>query len=89
VDRLQMKIIAVCGSLRAQSSNLALLHAAAAIAPEVEIYEGVAALPHFNPDDDVEGAVPSPAVAAFARCSATPTASSSPRPSTRTASPAR
>jgi len=57
-----MKIIAICGSLRSQSSNLALLRAAAAIAAEVEIYEGLATLPHFNPDDDVEGATPPPAV---------------------------
>lgn len=58
-----MKIIAICGSLRAQSSNLALLRAAATIAAEVEIYEGLASLPHFNPDDDVEGATPPAAVA--------------------------
>jgi chromate reductase len=58
-----MKIIAICGSLRAQSSNLALLRAATTIAAEVEIYEGLASLPHFNPDDDVEGATPPPAVA--------------------------
>jgi chromate reductase, NAD(P)H dehydrogenase (quinone) len=58
-----MKIIAICGSLRAQSSNLALLRAAATIAAEVEIYEGLANLPHFNPDDDVEGVTPPPAVA--------------------------
>ena len=62
-----MKIIAICGSLRAHSSNLALLRAAASIAAEVEIYEGLANLPHFNPDDDVEGAAPPPAVAALRR----------------------
>ena len=58
-----MKIIAICGSLRAQSSNLALLRAAANIHAGVEIYEGLATLPHFNPDDDVEGATPPPTVA--------------------------
>jgi len=58
-----MKIIAICGSLRSQSSNLALLRAATTIAAEVEIYEGLATLPHFNPDDDIEGATPPPAVA--------------------------
>src|SRR3954470_17439536 len=58
-----MKIIAICGSLRAQSSNLALLRAAAKIAAEVQIYDGMGKLPHFNPDDDVEGATPPPAVA--------------------------
>jgi NAD(P)H-dependent FMN reductase len=59
-----MKIIAICGSLRTRSSNLALLRAAAANShAEVEIYEGLATLPHFNPDDDVEGMTPPPAVA--------------------------
>src|SRR5437660_3669370 len=60
-----MKIVAICGSLRAQSSNLALLRAAAKIGTEVQIYDGLADLPHFNPDDDVEGATPPPAVAAL------------------------
>lgn len=60
-----MKIIAICGSLRARSSNLALLKAASRLAAEVEIYEGLATLPHFNPDDDEEGATPPPAVAAL------------------------
>ena len=60
-----MKIIAICGSLRARSSNLALLRAAAKIAPEVQIYEGLASLPHFNPDDDEEGATPPHTVAAL------------------------
>jgi len=61
-----MKIIAICGSLRAQSSNRALLQAALKVAPEgveVTIYEGLAGLPHFNPDDDEEGTTPPPAVA--------------------------
>src|SRR3954464_12509258 len=62
-----MKIIAICGSLRAQSSNLASLRAATKIAPEVEIYEGLAELPRFNPDDDVEGATPPPEVVALRR----------------------
>jgi len=29
---------------------------------DVQIYEGLGSLPHFNPDDDVEGATPPPAV---------------------------
>ncbi|HXH91491.1 MAG TPA: NADPH-dependent FMN reductase [Thermoanaerobaculia bacterium] len=61
-----MKIIAICGSLRAHSSNRALLQAALKLAPEgmeVTIYEGLAGLPHFNPDDDEEGTTPPPAVA--------------------------
>ena len=57
-----MKIIAICGSLRAQSSNLALLRAAANLGIDVQIYEGLGSLPHFNPDDDAEGATPPPAV---------------------------
>jgi NAD(P)H-dependent FMN reductase len=63
-----MKIIALCGSLRAQSSNRVLLQAAARLAPEgmeVAIYEGLASLPQFNPDDDEEGATPPLAVAAL------------------------
>jgi NAD(P)H-dependent FMN reductase len=58
-----MKIIAICGSLRAQSSNLALLRAATNLGIDVQIYEGLGSLPHFNPDHDVEGATPPPAVA--------------------------
>ncbi len=63
-----MRIIAISGSLRAQSSNLALLRAAAKLAPagtEVQIYDGLASLPHFNPDDDEEGTTPPPAAAAL------------------------
>jgi NAD(P)H-dependent FMN reductase len=61
----RMRILAVSGSLRAGSSNLALLRAAAAIAPDgmdVVFYDGVGTLPHFNPDLDGEGAVPPPTV---------------------------
>ncbi len=61
-----MKIIAICGSLRAQSSNLALLRAAQKLAPpgiEITIHEGLGKLPHFNPDDDEEGTTPPPTVA--------------------------
>ena len=62
----RVKILAIPGSLRAQSSNLSLLRAAAEEAPpgvEVVIWQGLAELPHFNPDLDVEPAPPS--VAAF------------------------
>ncbi len=61
-----MKIVALCGSLRARSSNRALLHAAAAVAPhgmEWTVYEGLAALPHFDPDLDGEDSVPPPTIA--------------------------
>ena len=60
-----MKIVAICGSLRAQSSNRALLQAAVKLAPEgmeVTIYESLDRLPHFNPDDDEEGTTPPPPV---------------------------
>ena len=63
-----MKIVAISGSLRAKSSNAAVLRAAAARAPagmQVVIFEGIGALPHFNPDLDAEGAEPPPAVKEF------------------------
>lgn len=50
-----MKIIAISGSLRAGSSNTAVLRAAARLAPagvDVVLFDGVADLPFFNPDDD-------------------------------------
>lgn len=61
-----MKIVAVSGSLRSESSNAALLRAVARVAPpgvEVVTYDGVGRLPHFNPDLDVEGTEPRAAVA--------------------------
>jgi chromate reductase, NAD(P)H dehydrogenase (quinone) len=60
-----MNVVAISGSLREGSSNLVLLRAAARVAPEgVEIvfYDGLGALPHFNPDLDAEGSVPPPEV---------------------------
>jgi chromate reductase len=48
-----MKILAISGSLRAASSNSALLRAAALLAPadvEIDLYKGLGGLPHFNPD---------------------------------------
>ena len=65
-----MKIVAISGSLRSGSSNAALLRAAARVAPagvNVELYEGLGQLPHFNPDDDAEGSVPSATVGALRR----------------------
>lgn len=58
MEFLSMRILAISGSLRAASSNTALLHAATALAPEsieVTVYGGLADLPHFNPDLDGEG----------------------------------
>jgi chromate reductase, NAD(P)H dehydrogenase (quinone) len=48
-----MKILAISGSLRAASTNTALLRAAALLAPagvEIDLYKGLGGLPHFNPD---------------------------------------
>lgn len=55
-----MAILAISGSLRAASTNSALLRAAAAVAPDgvtVTVFagldgRGVGGLPPFNPDDD-------------------------------------
>jgi NAD(P)H-dependent FMN reductase len=50
-----MRILAISGSLRAGSSNGALLDAARLLAPpgvDVVLYEGMAQLPAFNPDLD-------------------------------------
>ena len=66
------RLLAISGSLRAGSSNTALLLAAARIAREqIVLYEGLADLPHFNPDLDCEGSEPPAAVALraqIARC---------------------
>ncbi|TWB63423.1 NADPH-dependent FMN reductase [Nitrospirillum viridazoti] len=56
-----MRILALSDSLRAASSNTAVLKAAALLAPagvEVRLYDGMANLPHYNPDldDTVDGA---------------------------------
>lgn len=51
------RILAISGSLRAISSNKALLRAAASLVDtdaEVVLYEGLASLPHFNPDLDTD-----------------------------------
>ncbi|OYD96392.1 flavoprotein [Nostoc sp. 'Peltigera membranacea cyanobiont' 210A] len=50
-----MKIIAISGSLRPSSTNTALLHAVAKLAPkdlDLTIYNGLADLPHFTPELD-------------------------------------
>lgn len=52
-----MNILAICGSLRARSSNLSVLQAARMLAPqslEITLFDGLEALPHFNPDRDTE-----------------------------------
>jgi len=50
-----MRILAISGSLRAASHNTALLRAAAELAPdgvEVQMFEGLDRLPHYNEDHD-------------------------------------
>ena len=50
-----MRILTLCGSLRAQSSNRALLRAYERLVPSgivFERYEKLGELPHFNPDLD-------------------------------------
>ena len=54
-----IRILAISGSLRENSSNRAALEASAVLAPEyvtVDLFEGLPSLPHFNPDYDVEPA---------------------------------
>lgn len=49
------RIVAISGSLKANSSNTHLLKAAQQLAPagmEIIIYNGIGDLPHFNPDID-------------------------------------
>src|SRR4051812_22531408 len=61
-------LLLVSGSLRAGSTNAAVLRTTAALAPEgvrTVTYDGMGHLPHFNPDDDAEGAAVDPAVTAL------------------------
>jgi len=54
-----VRILAISGSLRANSLNTEALRACAMLAPPsvaVTIFDGIASLPHFNPDLDAEGA---------------------------------
>lgn len=48
-----MRVLAIPGSVRAASSNVALLRALSSLAPEgmqIELYEGLVTLPMFSPD---------------------------------------
>jgi len=56
-DAAPLRLLAISGSLRARSSNTSLLRLAMEVAPDdvrVVMYDGLASLPHFNPDDDVD-----------------------------------
>jgi len=52
-----VKVLAIAGSLRATSSNAAIVRAAARVAPagmEIVVYDGLGSLPHFSPDLDTD-----------------------------------
>ena len=56
------RVLCLCGSLRRLSSNRAALQAAQQLAPptlQLVLYDGLGALPLFNPDDE-SGPLPSP-----------------------------
>jgi len=55
-----VRILAMSGSLRAASVNSAVVRAAERLAPDgvtVDVYDGLAELPHFNPDQEGSAAV--------------------------------
>lgn len=56
---MKFKILAICGSLKANSSNQKILKEAIRLSPadlEISLYEKIAEIPHFNPDLDIEPA---------------------------------
>ncbi|MFF0221370.1 NADPH-dependent FMN reductase [Streptomyces sp. NPDC004629] len=61
---MSVRILALVGSLRAGSTNRQLAEAAVKVAPEgaeVTVFEGLADIPFYNEDIDVEGSVPAAA----------------------------
>src|SRR3954449_1550581 len=53
----EKRLLLICGSLRSQSTNSALLRTVASLVHDDVVagsYEGMGQLPHFNPDDDVD-----------------------------------
>jgi chromate reductase len=64
-----VKVLLVSGSLRAGSTNSAVIRTAREVAPpgvHAVVFQGLGDLPHFNPDDDPEGG-PVPAAVADLR----------------------
>jgi chromate reductase len=64
--RRPARILLISGSLRQGSTNTAVLRTASGLASdgiETTLYGGMGSLPHFNPDDDREGAPVHAAVA--------------------------
>ena len=65
-----MRLLALSGSLRRASTNTAALLALARLAPAgvfVEVYDGLATLPPFNPDDDEDAEAAPASVRALRR----------------------
>ena len=63
-----MRVVAISGSLRAGSSNTTILQEMKRLAPsdlDVDLWEGLGDLPHFNPDLDEEDSDAPRAVAKF------------------------
>ncbi|MEU9572633.1 NAD(P)H-dependent oxidoreductase [Streptomyces massasporeus] len=61
---MSVRILALVGSLRAGSHNRQLAEAAVKLAPEgaeVNLFEGLAEIPFYNEDIDVEGSLPAAA----------------------------
>src|SRR3954471_7263998 len=61
---MSVRILALVGSLRAGSHNRQLAEAAVKLAPEgaeVDLFEGLADIPFYNEDLDVEGSAPAAA----------------------------
>ena len=51
-----IRVLLISGSLRARSTNAAVLRTLEVLAPagiDASVFNGLADLPHFNPDDDV------------------------------------
>ncbi|MEK1832511.1 NAD(P)H-dependent oxidoreductase [Priestia megaterium] len=62
MDKKRIKILAISGSLRKNSSNTNVLYAISNLRPEntdFQFYEGLEHLPHFNPEIDT-GSPPDP-----------------------------
>ncbi len=62
---MSVRILALVGSLRSGSHNRQLAEAAVKLAPEgadVVVFDGLADIPFYNEDIDVEGSVPAAAV---------------------------
>ena len=65
---MDLRLLGICGSLQARSSNRTLLEVAQRLLPrdvELVLFEGLGELPHFNPD--LDGDQVAEAVVAFRR----------------------